>query len=341
MEKILDIVYPIITTYTHHAHLLAILGTNVRTKEWIFSNYIQIYINKDLNKDNWADFYFPMPYEIKPSEICKWIETQKISEELIESKYVDIVKFIIDSINIQNYVHMMINYKYVTNSYFSKENLDKRHDVLVYGFDDVREILYCIDFTFNGSKYMFYECTFEDFRKAYYNYYVKRESSYLNHCIYSYRLKDNCDYVYDIANVVFWLKQYTYSNVPEYWEGFNNENKHNILWGISYYDVLCDNIQKTNNDWIDIRFIYLLKDHNKMMIERLKFIQCNLLLLDEFINIYEIMYNNLCVVINLVIKFNINKDESILLRIASRLRNIKETEYKLLCKLIKKLETIW
>lgn len=50
MKKVLAVEYPIITSYTHHAHLLTILGTNEKTKDWIFSNYIQVYINKDFEK---------------------------------------------------------------------------------------------------------------------------------------------------------------------------------------------------------------------------------------------------------------------------------------------------
>ena len=45
MKKVLNIEYPIITSYTQHAHMLSILGTNPNTFEWIISNYIQIYIN--------------------------------------------------------------------------------------------------------------------------------------------------------------------------------------------------------------------------------------------------------------------------------------------------------
>lgn len=33
MKKVLAVEYPIITSYTHHAHLLTILGTNEKTKD--------------------------------------------------------------------------------------------------------------------------------------------------------------------------------------------------------------------------------------------------------------------------------------------------------------------
>ena len=62
MKKVLAVEYPIITSYTHHAHLLTILGTNEKTKDWIFSNYIQVYINKDFEKSNFNHALFIAEY---------------------------------------------------------------------------------------------------------------------------------------------------------------------------------------------------------------------------------------------------------------------------------------
>ncbi len=45
-KKVLPVTYPMITTYTQHAHLLSILSNYECTYPWIFSNYIQLYINK-------------------------------------------------------------------------------------------------------------------------------------------------------------------------------------------------------------------------------------------------------------------------------------------------------
>jgi len=57
-KRILPICDPVITSYTKHAHILSIIGSYKQTYPWIFSNYIQVYMNK-YYKDNRADFYFP------------------------------------------------------------------------------------------------------------------------------------------------------------------------------------------------------------------------------------------------------------------------------------------
>ena len=338
MKKILAIEYPIITSYTHHAHLLSILGTDKRTEEWIYSNYIQLYINKDLNKSNWADFYFPMPYEIKPVEICKWIQVQKNPEEFLDSKYKDIVEYILDAIDNDYYIHMMINYRYISSSRYSKENENKRHDVLIYGYDNELQVIKCADFTFKTSKYTFSECSYDEFRNAYYNDFLRNEPSYLNHMIYAYKLIDNCDYQFDIHNIIYALKQYISGNSPEYWNGYNYDNKKDIVWGIDYYQGLINNLENSNRDWIDSRFIYLLLDHNSIMQKRLEFMHSYLQNISSFINEYKEIHQDLTIVMNFAIKYNLHNKSQDKEKIIHKLKEIEIKERKLTNALIKVLE---
>lgn len=60
---LLPMASPIIHGYTHYAHLLSILQCNNKTLPWIFSNFIQIYMYRDLQKTPWGDFYNPMQYD--------------------------------------------------------------------------------------------------------------------------------------------------------------------------------------------------------------------------------------------------------------------------------------
>ncbi len=336
MKKILSTNYPIITTYTHHAHLLTILSNEPKAKSWIFSNYIQIYMSKYINK--WADFYFPMSYEVKTFELCKWLEVQKNSEEFVDRNYGDIVKYVINLIDSNFYVHMMINYKYVSKSKWSKGNKDVGHDILVYGYDDVLKILYCADFLFE-PKYAFSDCTFDEFYAAYNNSAVKTQISYLSHNIFSYKIKNECDYEYHLNNIVYWFKQYVNSEVPEYWKGYNYCNKEMNTWGISCYDILIQNIINTNIDYLDVRTFYLLKDHKKIMIERLKFIDNESLSMQIFIEAYRKMYSMHTEIVNLVIKYNISQNRGIINKITCRLIEVRETEFETLNKLIASLES--
>lgn len=338
MKKLLDTVYPVITTYTQHAHLLAILGTCLKAEPWVFSNYIQIYISKKLNTSGWADFYFPMPYETRPFEVCKWIEVQKNNENFLDKNHGDIVNYVKSLLENDYYVHMMVNYKYLSNSCYSKKGVDARHDILIYGYDDDTEILYCADFMFEANKYTFSKCTYGELKEAYNNDFVKTKPSYLNHNIYSYKLKRECDYEYHVENILYWIKQYINGDVPEYWRGYNNSNRDNIAWGMNYYDVLIQNLLCLEDHLIDVRFYCLLRDHKKIMIERLRFLENNAFHMKDYINLYGEIYSDMSIIVNLVIKYNIIKKISLIDKITEKLTSIKNKERSALEKIINYLE---
>lgn len=336
MKKTLKIQYPIITTYTHHAHLLSILGTDERTKEWIISNYIQLYANKDLINTNWGDFYFPMPYETRTFETCKWIITQKNTEKFIDRHYEDIVLYIKEAIDADYYVNMGINYKYISNSIYY--HTDKVHDVLVYGYDDDRSVILCADFVFSSSKYMFSECSYEEFEKAYNNDYRRDKASYFNHMIYAYQLKKECDYEYDLRNIIYNLKEYCKGSMPEYWKAYNMKNSEKVTWGINYYDALVDYVEKI--DYLEIRFLWLLRDHKRIMLERLYFLQKQNVCSGNYIIQCQQLFEDLSIVINMAMKYNITHNRTLISSICKRLREGKQREGELMEEVIMQLELI-
>lgn len=338
MKKILDIKYPTITTYTQHAHLLAILENEPRAKTWIYSNYIQIFANKELSINRWADFYFPMPYEVRPFELCKWLEVQKNSEEYVDKNCPNIIEYVKSLIDNNYYVHMMINYKYLSRSRYSRRNIDRNHDILIYGYDDDTKFLYCSDFMFETNKYTFSQCTFDELEKAYYSQVDKEKTSYLNHSIYSYKVKSDCDYEYHIKNIMYWIKQYLNSESPEYWNGYNFCNRENIMWGISYHDALLHSLLTVGDRNIDVRFFYLLKDHKKMMCERLLFIERFNSNVREYISEYEEIYSKMTLIVNMVIKYNMVHKDDMVNNIVDKLKEAKNMEYVVLTKILKCLE---
>lgn len=185
--KILEVAQPIITSYTQHAHLLTILCTCSKTYEWIYSNYIQVYIDKELLEKGWGDFYFPMPYEVKPAELCKWVRVYKFFDKDIYQDYEDITLFVKKNIDMGRYVNMSINYKYITNDAFVRFPENHAHDALIYGYNDEKELFYLADFSMDNSKYIFFTVSYYEFRKACDDFVIKTQS-YMNHYIYTYKL---------------------------------------------------------------------------------------------------------------------------------------------------------
>lgn len=332
--KILNVKRPMITSYTHHAHLLAILETQEDTLEWIFSNYIQIYINTDLSRNSWGDFYFPMPYEIKEAELCKWIYTQKQKDRVVDKRYEDIIEFLIDAIEDDSYIHLMVNYKYISKSRCF--GIDRSHDIMVYGYDEEKQKLYCADFFFQTGSYEFSECTYDEFRLAYKYAYHSGASLYLKHYIYTYQLNKSCDYEFNSGNILYGIEQYMRGGLPEYWAIYNRSDLANISFGLDCYDVLYYYVENLGEGSLDIRLFYLMKDHKKMMIERLKFLEKKDISrnMKEYIEKYEDIYRLMNTVVMLVLKFGQSGRGGVLGRIGDGLLKSKELEHETICRLM-------
>jgi hypothetical protein len=333
IKKVLPVNYPMITSYTQHAHLLSILSNYECTYPWIYSNYIQLYINEDY-KNNWGDFYFPFPYELRPSDTCKWIFTQKIHRDVVNCKWESIINFIIECINSNNYVHTMINFFYVAlSSRYNKVHLN--HDILIFGFDLNEEVLYVSDF-FGVGKYSYEKISFLDFSRAYSSYSLSKNQDYLNGMVYLYKFNAKSDYQFSIKNISNSIKSYLYSSIPEYWDCYNRDNREDIVFGMEIYTTLKNYIAKKRSSResdIDIRPFYMLYDHKKIMLLRLKYLYGHNYYKnynsENIIGITEIE-TQASDVVNLLIKYNVSKNNIILDKVVNILNNIEKNEKNIL-----------
>jgi hypothetical protein len=339
VQKILPVSEPMITTYTHHAHLLSILTYYEQAYPWIFSNYIQLFINKDY-KNKWGDFYFPLPYELRAPETCKWLVTQKLNRSLVESKWSSVIDFIKECIDTENYVHTMINYFYVPISDRYKR-LNFIHDIFIYGYDTEKKELYVSDF-FKGGKYSKQVISFEDFTLAFSCYQFAENNDYMHQLVYLYKFNNNCDYQFHIQNVVKSIRMYLFGQVPEYWEQYNNGNRQEIVFGTQIYMTLKNYAVrlKQEGEYFDIRAFYLLYDHKKLMTLRLKYLkeQNYLMVMENDINISKAEETEAKArdIVNLLFKYLFNKNTREIDRVINLLEEIEKEEYKILSQYIQK-----
>lgn len=333
--KILPVSYPLITTYSQHAHLLSILTYYDFTYPWIFTNYIQMFINKDY-KHNWGDFYFPSAYETRPSDTCQWLVTQKIHRNLVENKWKSVIDFIIEAIDSNNYVHTMLNYYYLPNSERYKI-LHLHHDIFVYGYDKNRKVLYCSDF-FRSGIYSQEEISFSDFTLAFSKYNLTKNPDYLNEMVYLYKF--NIDYrnkyKFSTDAVMDSIKCYLNNNPQEYWNIFNYENdKKNMDFGMEIYKTLknyANTLLDSENEF-SIRPYSLLYDHKRIMTLRLEYLfkQGHI---EEFgldnIKRYSQIETQAKTIVNILVKCSISKNAGLIDKAIDILNNIEKEEYELL-----------
>lgn len=333
-RKILPNCYPMISTYNYHANIMSILGNYPETYSWVISNFIQLYMNKDLNYA-WGDFYFPFPYDMGPYSTCRWIYNQKIERCNVDIMCDSPISFIIDCINSNNYVSTKINHFYLPVSRFYKDR-HFNHNAFIYGFDLDEEILYVADF-FKSGKYSNEKISFSDFTQSFRSYNKDTSPDYINGVIYLFKFNSEYDYRFSIENITNSIRAYLHGDVPEFWNFYNNDERKNLVFGIQVYDTLKNYIirKMSNKDsYIDIRCFYLLYEHKKLMVLRFKYLNELGYFKDINNNINISKLSDLEVksqiIVNLILKYSFTRDTSLANRIVSLLEYIKIEECAIL-----------
>ena len=227
MNQILKIEKPWINCYTTYAHMLSILQSDDRTYGWIFSNYIQIYLNKDLRNNSWGEFYRPLPYELMSFDMCKWLSVQKIRRELVVSDQDRLLNYLKNEIKNGYYVYLNIEHKCIT----SFENNGHAHDALVYGIDEDKQEVYVQD-VFKKGRYESKILKMDEFVEAVLKCNIPENQDYLHGFVYSYKIREVCDYEFNENNIWNSLLQYFDAITPEYWNLYNNSNLSCVGFGM-------------------------------------------------------------------------------------------------------------
>lgn len=277
-----------------------------------------------------GDFYFPLTYELRPSDGCKWISTQKIHRDTVTTKWDSVIHFIIENINANNYIHTMINYFYVPLS-DRYQKLQLHHDIFVYGYDLDREILYVSDFFKNGV-YSQAEISFADFDLAFNTNHLTTNHDYLREMVYLYTFNGQHQDNFSADTLVNSIRNYFTKKTPEYWEMFNyGGDRDKLDFGMQIYTTLINYVRETaeHKDMLDIRPFHLLYDHKKIMTLRFKYLydhrhlnQLNQEHIDEFTAI-ELKAK---IIVNVAMKYNLTRDTRISESLQTLITNIENEE---------------
>lgn len=324
---------PIIHTYNHYAHILSIMQKNPETYKWIFSNFILFFACKNLKDNFWGDFYFPYPYEIKPSDICNWIETSRVRRCYFEGENDKLIDFLYAELLGKNYLYLHLNHEAFTSLGNRKEK--KCHDALIYGIDLNTEKLYVAD-TFYQGRYEDAIISFDEFLDGFHSCNLREDWKFLNDMIYSFKLKESCSYEFNLKNVENSIKTYFLSEPPEYWQLFNQGNREEMIFGIRYYLALVDltNEMKYEKFKLHIQNYYLLMEHKKIMKLRFQYLCNNKYYeygkLQDIILAYSKLEKQAVRIVNMILKFDITEQKDILDRIILSLYEMYHFEYETL-----------
>ncbi len=330
----LQIVQPPVICYLHHAYPLTAAQNHEDFFAWFYSNYIQLEF--DLNCSS-LNFF---THGVCGNSIYSPILDYKILDlELISLSHIDIIAFIVDSINMGYYVTTYLDEYYIPER-FSYNKFHFRHDVMIFGYDLNKNIFKIIGFN-DKQQYSTSCISFSEFENSYTNCIDKKNDVIL------FKAKDKLSYEpsfsFDKVNLINLLEDYYFSrNTSERLRIFSNPKK-GFIYGMSVYNELIKYYKSAiENDKkeLDIRHMHLLWEHKKCMVSRIEYLISN-----KFINSNTVLDGYICLrntalsLRNILIKFLVVNDKKYIKKIITSLGKMHSDEEQLLSSLIGQLKS--
>ncbi|WP_114298932.1 hypothetical protein [Anaerobacterium chartisolvens] len=340
-----------VTTYLNYSlPLCGILSEN-KLYAWFYEHFIQIYALTDNNGNLWIDY-------LEDKDFYKNVAEYEIygCDELKDVG--NIIELVADKINMQYYIIVYIDEYYLPGKE-SYRQWHFLHSLMIYGYDNEKEILKTIAFN-NNKDFTQTEYTYGQFVEAYEEgklYYDSSPVWVTNETLEVIRLKEIDSYKFDIKSFLEELNGYL-SNQGEYSKIRPNNLKINgekATFNYMIYDELLYHLNNLIQGKItmDYRYMHLMFEHKEIMYKRLKYIGSMYKAsdeLNELINEYSVkVRNSFKLARNLFFKQMIinrstdNKSyaNEILLSIIHIVKQIKANEHEILADVYTSLRSIF
>lgn len=274
---------PEYATYPEFTAILGILSGYDKAKIWIYNNFIQLWADNYIQSyAYWADFKYANEY-IR-DDFCPYIYKRYRGNYKTNSDFIK---------TIQNYINNKI-YFFVSIDMFEidewwRENEQRWHhvhQVLIYGYNKEKNEFLVADF-FQGV-YQTKKISFEKIKKAYFSNTSgndEYEKMFSGDILIMFQ---NCDYKIDLERIHNLLKDFLQSKDTTFYNYLNICKNEMVVYGMDYvkhlryYVIEC----RYNNQRIDIRPFQLLYYMNKIMYERMGYLdEKNYLFIDKDIKI--------------------------------------------------------
>ncbi len=362
MKKILPLAEPPITTFPSYAAALGIMANYKESYDWFYSQYIQLcaieitnpyekehthapyvpifFVDTDVRRltNTFSDYYFVM------RENCPYLNIFEIPNELIDSFSGSFVEFIKYCIRTGMYIFTFLDVSKIKQY---RQVPSKFHEIFIFGYDDENEIVHFADFPINNaSKYSYSTCPYNEIEEAYSS--MKQFEYPLIKSTALIKYSDSIPYTFDMKYVKDSICSYIEPNhirAEEYNEyvmslfsalGWNTKT----YLGVDIYDFLLNYIGsevKRNRQHISVELFHGFLDHKEMMIKRIKYFMCKGYFdedKEDFVAEYRKVRDNIKIVRNLIIKYNISQNQIELKKAIDILQETREIEIPLLRKLL-------
>lgn len=318
--KILPMKYPIVTSYPCHANVLSVVSNSDEYLPWFFNNYIQLNYPKEVHKDGARlDFYVSYLWEA-----CPYIYHQRVSKDFISYKWNTIIEFLIDSIELGFYIHLIVDTFYIPN-YKSINKNHIPHDIFIFGYDSSEKVFNVAD-NFNLGKYSYETANFKDIEEGYKSVRQIGLFDWLDG-IEMIRLKEN-NGAYGFSHKYKFDVDLVKNSIKDYLSSTNNSIKWHyipsIQWkydkdyfGIEIYSKLIEYLDNQVEEiGIDMRPFYVLWEHKMVMLLRIQYMINNGFLnnVESISKDYITIERQAHILNSLWIKYAVSEDKKIIQR---------------------------
>jgi len=340
-REVLPAKYPFIDNYPTHANTLSILLNYEETEDWIYNNFVNIWVmfekNGQLEK-------FEHTGTVLYNH-CPYLKIYDIPRYIVKKKYDTFADFIIDSIDNGNYLNVSYDPYFIphTEAY---QSWHQEHSIFVYGYDKESMQFYVADF-FKNFKYSYELVSFDQMNEAM-DSSIFEEIDQLFHTLHY----QNVQYTFDIHLFLKDLNNYLCSErtILNYEISSLNYDEYirikdgYVFYGIYCYEALINELRKIEQDeniYIDLRRWHFLHSHKVIATKRLFFLEEKGYIKDinKLLPIFEEIEKECLIMENVLIKVHITKNKGALDRIRKRLEYVREIETIALNELINEIKS--
>ncbi len=272
---------------------------------------------------------------------------EKISYETLDVllKNISLNKLIESAINNEKYALVPID-MYEIPFYRAYKKHHRIHHPFIIGYDNSKEVFYLFD-NFNEGKYQEIELPYDLLSNAYNtlisNDKIANWSETRGICLFNFyrqAWRNNKSQLFSINLDTIRIGICEYLLQSNYGEEYRHITHYS--YGIDCYNQLTDWLEfGLKNQYVDHRAFSSIRDHKKVMLFRLEYIQKKFQVdLDLYIQEYTKIKSSLDIVINKIIKGNISRKQSIYTDCIDTINSIKKSEIRTLTTLIDLLQSI-
>jgi hypothetical protein len=189
-----------------------------------------------------------------------------------------IIDFLIDSIDLGNYIFLYLNRFYISTNW-AYNRVHDMHDIFIYGYDKQKKMFYIADF--NGrSTYSHLEASFSEVEKAFKTVNLSTVDDFLQGAVLISPTEFK-GYNPNRNRIITFFKEY-YLSIPSY-TGYSyssgyrfdiEQNIHEFCFGMDIYKLLRNYLtlytqKKTGQDF---KGFHVLFDHKSLMLMRIKYL---------------------------------------------------------------------